>query len=399
MPSFFHPFPLRLRSGARRAVALALGCVGLVLGACSLRSPEPSPAHAPAPAPTSGPSAPRSDLSAGDPRDARADGASDAAFDSGDAGAPDAAPDATSPTGAVDTVPLHKTSRDDLLGLFTIKPLTEAERARILPDRFLSHVFGPEGPYKINQGNAAISEHQTSRAACLAGLAGITLQTPEQRAICGHENMVPVHLRGKDPYFCVDIFEFPNKACELPMVWASPTYAKKVCELQGKRLCSQIEWQLACHADPNDGPDRKYAYGDTLDLSVCHTSRRHRQVAEKPCTTTDSATTWRTCSTDTEPSGSFPQCRSRYGVFDLHGNVAEIMMRRDGDGTVKTQLKGSAWFYDEVAREVGGPPLHAGATGAYPDHCDFDPRWHVENLENAWHVNYHLGFRCCKSVP
>jgi hypothetical protein len=243
-----------------------------------------------------------------------------------------------------------------------------------LPEPFLAQIVGVGTPAKIHQGNPTISTHDISRRACLAGLEGTVLQTSEQRARCGHDNMVPVHLRGKDPYFCIDIFEFPNRPCELPFVWASPTYAKKLCELQGKRLCSQIEWQLACRADPNDGPDTVYAYGDTLDLDACHTKKRHRQVAEKPCTTTDAPTTYRTCPTDTEPSGSFPKCRSRYGVYDLHGNVAEIMMRRDGDGTVKSQLKGSAWFYDEVAREVSGPPLHPGSQGAYPDHCNFDPR-------------------------
>ncbi|HRH00359.1 MAG TPA: SUMF1/EgtB/PvdO family nonheme iron enzyme [Polyangiaceae bacterium] len=297
-----------------------------------------------------------------------------------------------------DETPLHKTTAAELLGLFAIRPLSPQEEARILAQPFLRHVVGPGSPRTMSQGNPDIALHAISRAACLAGLAGVTLQTPEQRALCGHENMVPVHLKGKAPYYCVDIFEFPNKACELPFVWASPTYAKKLCELQGKRLCSQIEWQLACRADPADGPDTRYAYGDTLDLAVCHTSRRHRQVADKPCTLSDAQTAWRTCSTDTEPSGSFPRCRSRYGVYDQHGNVAEIMMRRD-EGGVKSQLKGSAWFYDEVAREVGQPPLHAESRGAYPDHCDFDPRWHVEPIDNAWHVNYHLGFRCCKSVP
>lgn len=348
--------------------------------------PAPSPVRASAPAPSSAPAAP-----------APGDGAPS------EAGAPDAARDdagdAGAPTGPVtDETPLHKTTAAELLGLFAIRTLSPQEEARILAQPFLRHVVGPGSPRTMSQGNPDIALHAISRAACLAGLAGITLQTPEQRALCGHENMVPVHLKGKTPYYCVDIFEFPNKACELPFVWASPTYAKKVCELQGKRLCSQIEWQLACRADPADGPDTRYAYGDTLDLAVCHTSRRHRQVADKPCTLSDAQTAWRTCSTDTEPSGSFPRCRSRYGVYDQHGNVAEIMMRRD-EGGVKSQLKGSAWFYDEVAREVGQPPLHAESRGAYPDHCDFDPRWHVEPIDNAWHVNYHLGFRCCKSVP
>jgi hypothetical protein len=76
------------------------------------------------------------------------------------------------------------------------------------------------------------------------------------------------------------------------------------------------------------------------------------------------------------------------------------MMRREGD-KVFTQLKGSAWFYVELAKEPGEPVPESttNKTGAYPDHCNFDPRWHVEQLDQAMHVNYHLGFRCCKSIP
>ena len=365
-----------------------------IAAACSLRGAPSDPRDPPRPTPVFAAS-----------QTSRIDSSSEAARESGaalDAGQPisDRAASSEGDAGApADTSPLHKTTRDDLLALFALKPLTPNESAHILPGAFLNGALGVGSPSKIHQGNPSTALHEISRAKCLAGLAGVTLQTPAQRTACGQDNMVPVHVRGKDPYFCIDVFEFPNKPCELPFVWASPTYAKKICELSGKRLCSQIEWQLACHADPADGPDSRYAYGDTLDLDVCHTKRKHRTVAEKPCTSTDAQTTYRTCSTDTEPSGAFPKCRSRYGVYDLHGNVAEIMMRRDADGSVKSQLKGSAWFYDEVAREVAGPPLHAGAQGAYPDHCNFDPRWHVESIENAWHVNYHLGFRCCKSIP
>lgn len=367
----------------------------VVIAACSLKNGARTDATAPSP---SGPTAePSARLGATDPFDAAHDASTDAPVGATVAVATSSAPGPAAPP--PDTSPLHKTSSEDLLGLFAIKPLTAEERAKILPDRFLASVIGTGSPGKIHQGNPTIAQHDITRAACLRGLEGVTLQTAEQKKACGGENMVPVHLRGKDPYFCIDVFEFPNRPCELPFVWASPTYAKKICELQGKRLCSQIEWQLACRGDPNDGPDTTYAYGDTLDLDACHTKKRHRQVAEKPCTTTDAQTTYRTCSTDTEPAGAYPKCRSRYGVYDLHGNVAEIMMRRDADGTVKSQLKGSAWFYDEVAREPGGPPLHAGSQGAYPDHCNFDPRWHVESIDNAWHVNYHLGFRCCKSIP
>jgi formylglycine-generating enzyme len=289
----------------------------------------------------------------------------------------------------------HKNSREELLALFTIRERTPEQEKRLMAIDFLNRMFGVENAAKTNQGNRQIARHTISKKACLKGLEGITLQTDEQRKLCGEPNMVPIAIGGNAPNYCVDIFEFPNRACELPMVWVSPTFAKKTCELQGKRLCSQVEWEVACRADPAGGPDTRYAYGDTLDLDVCHTSQLHRQR----CDTTSSAKAWQTCATDTEPSGSFPKCRSRMGVFDQHGNVAEIMMRREGD-KVMTQLKGSAWFYKAIAREVGGAPtMSQKGMETYPDHCNFDPRWHVEPVNNAWHVNYHLGFRCCKSIP
>lgn len=290
----------------------------------------------------------------------------------------------------------HRETREELLSLFSIKDFTEDEKKRILPDVYLRSVFGPDGPGRVNQGNKAIARHSISKAKCLAGLSDIVIQTPAQRAKCGAENMVPVWIKGKEAWFCIDVFEFPNKACELPFVWTPPTHAKKVCELQGKRLCAQTEWNIACRGDPNGGDDQKYAYGNKVDLEICHTNVRHR----KPCNPQDARAAFNTCTTDTEPSGAFPKCRSRFGVFDQHGNVAEVMMRREGDQIV-TQLKGSAWFYNELVREPGEPIAETTTNkdGAYPDHCNFDPRWHVENLESAWHVNYHLGFRCCKSIP
>ncbi|MDB4945133.1 MAG: Protein kinase domain protein [Labilithrix sp.] len=301
------------------------------------------------------------------------------------------------PTADDDPMANHHMARQELIDLFAIKDFTDEEKKRIKPEQFLNSVFGSEGPGRMSQGNKAIARHAISKRQCLAGLQGVVLQTPEQRAKCGGaENMVPVWIKGKEAWFCIDVFEFPNKACELPFVWTPPTLAKKVCELQGKRLCAQTEWNIACRGDPNGGDDQRYAYGDRLDLDICHTNLRHRQ----PCVVKDAKSAFDTCTTDTEPSGSYPKCRSRFGVFDQHGNVAEVMMRREGD-QVFTQLKGSAWFYNELAKEPGEPTPESTTNkqGAYPDHCNFDPRWHVEPIENAFHVNYHLGFRCCKSIP
>ncbi len=331
--------------------------------------------------------------------------------DAADAFAADAAP-------LGDPMATHLTRREDLIALLTLRPMTDKERIQVRPYMLLDALVGPGVPTRMNQGNKALSLHTTSREACLAGLAGVVLQTPAERAICGAPNMVPVWPRGerrgagrddagdsgadageggaKKPAFCIDIFEFPNRACELPFVWVSPSAASTMCRLTGKRLCMQEEWSQACRADPEGGKDTRYAYGDRLDLEVCHTNRPHRQR----CVSQDANTTWSTCTTDTEPSGSFPKCRSRYGVFDQHGNVAEIMVRKDTDGTKVSQLKGSAWFYNELAREPDQPvpATTPFKDSAHPDHCNFDPRWHVENIETALHVNYHLGFRCCKGL-
>jgi sulfatase modifying factor 1 len=253
------------------------------------------------------------------------------------------------------------------------------------------------GPWRMSQGNRAIAHHALGQRACLEGLRDVVLQTPEQRERCGADGMVPVWERGgsiETAHFCIDLFEFPGRPCELPFVFVTPGQALKVCHALGKRLCTQDEWNLACRADPSGGPDRVYAYGDDLDLAVCNTNKS--RAGGPTCDVSTNERLWTTCGTNTEPSGAFPRCRSRFGVFDQHGNVAEIMTRFEpADGKMYTQLKGSAFFYADVAKKPTDP---GGYWSKYPDQCNFDPRWHVEKLEDSSHMNYHLGFRCCKAL-
>jgi len=380
------------RIPARAAAGACFAAAALVLAATGTSCRPAPPPHDGQPDPKVGPVTTPSASADADVSDAQLEAAARALLDA--AGA--APPTGDAGTVASDPMSLHRDTREGLLSLFSIKDFSEQEKKTIQAEAFLRSMFKPDGPANANQGNKAIAQHTISREQCLEGLKDVVIQTPEQREKCGAENMVPIWVKGKEAWFCIDVFEFPNKACELPMVWTQPPLAKKVCELQGKRLCSDIEWNIACRGDPEGGPDQRYAYGDRLDLEICHTNLRHR----RPCVPQTAKTAWNTCTTDTEPSGSFPKCRSRFGVFDQHGNVAEVMMRRDGDRVV-TQLKGSAWFYVELAREPNEPvpATTTNKTGAYPDHCNFDPRWHVEQLDRAMHVNYHLGFRCCKSIP
>ncbi len=238
------------------------------------------------------------------------------------------------------------------------------------------HWLGP-GRSHTSQGNPEISRHAISRAQCRAGLKGVVLQTPIQYEACGRKWEVPIHTGDpRKASVCIDQFEYPNRPCVLPFVFSHSIMARRLCALSGKRLCTQEEWNTACEADPNGGAPRKYAYGDTLDLNICHTGKE-----KSPRCDVDNAL-WKTCPSDTAPTGSFPQCKSRLGVFDQHGNVAEAMTRMEGK-TNYVQLKGSAFFYDGEM---------------YADHCRYDPRWHVDPAEESFHSNYHLGFRCCRDV-
>lgn len=273
----------------------------------------------------------------------------------------------------------------------------DADTLRALMGAAASVPIPVGGFWRLGPGNRAVSRHAIGPRACLQGLRETVVQTPEQRERCAADNMVPVWSKGADPAaarFCIDVFEFPNRPCELPFVFVTPSQALAVCRAQGKRLCSQDEWNLACRGDPDGGPDRLYAYGDDLDLTICNTNKS--RANGPPCDVSTSEKLWNSCGTNTEPSGAFPRCKSRFGVFDQHGNVAEIMTRFEpADGEVKSQLKGSAFFYVEVAKRPTDP---GGYKTKYPDHCNFDPRWHVESLTTAGHSNYHLGFRCCKSL-
>ncbi len=263
-------------------------------------------------------------------------------------------------------------------------------------------------PY-LSQGNPKISRHPMKRSECRkiraeAGLGAARV------AACGAPNMVPLYdpesgQTARDAPVCIDQFEFPDIPCEYPVVHVRSSEAAEICEAMGKRLCDAHEWEGAC-AGALRAPEVEYKWGwARLQGSYAHNITREKVWAYGPkknhalCATNSQRSPdcqgggWTTCGSNTYPAGAFPECVSLFGVYDQHGNAAEHMSlpivpedlaSRGGEGF--TEMKGS-WFVFSIIE-------------AHEDDCRFRaPAWHESRIKSGErHLNYHLGFRCCKDT-
>ncbi len=285
--------------------------------------------------------------------------------------------------------------------------------------RRLQEIFA--GSNIIGQGNPAVTRHPMTPEQCRAripgGPAGYSNKRNER--ICGGKYLAPLYdprtERPEDARVCIDQFEFPNIPCTYPVVWTKAREAAEICAAVGERLCDAHEWEGAC-AGALEPPDyrfdlargasasgavnrmrsahnRKYApsanwsYGPTYKRGVCATN----STKTAGC----NGGSFKGCGSNTYPTGSFPGCKSSLGVYDLNGNAAEHMnlplapdqmASRGGTRLGVTEMKGSWFIFDKYR--------------AHPDWCRWRaPFWHgTRVMSGASHANYHLGFRCCKTL-
>ncbi len=109
----------------------------------------------------------------------------------------------------------------------------------------------------------------------------------------------------------IDVFEFPNRRGEIPLLARSWFEAAQLCAARGKRLCSQSEWVTACqgeelrtHSSVDDFSQLPEFYGRRF----CNTEGSEVAGGE---------------SDDLAVSGSFPNCFSSFGIYDMTGNAGE----------------------------------------------------------------------------
>ena len=268
---------------------------------------------------------------------------------------------------------------------------------------------------QIGTGNPLITRHPMTPDECRAREAAAGMGAdPVAERICGHPYMRPLYdpatQTPEQSPACIDEFEFPDIPCDYPVVWTRASEAAGICEAMGKRLCDAHEWEGACEGvlEPPDyrfdlaagvsdltGVERMRA---VHNASTPHLWSYGPAYRERVCATgsTKSAGcnggSWAECGSNTYPAGSFPDCRSPLGVYDLNGNAAEHMnlplseremASRGSTGLGVTEMKGS-WFIFDTYR-------------AHADWCRWRaPYWHGTRVEDPdSHRNYHLGFRCC----
>ncbi len=273
----------------------------------------------------------------------------------------------------------------------------------------------------IGQGNLEITKHPATTQECEAMLRqrAINYENPRYEKICGAKYMAPLYNpqdeTPEEAKVCIDQFEFPNIPCEYPVVWVRTREAAEICLAMGKRICDAHEWEGGC-AGELAPPD--YRFDLTAGVSPGKAIRKARVVHNNKmsgsktwsygsqyrkgiCGANSSKSSsckgggWRQCGSNTYPAGFFPDCHSPLDVYDINGNAAEHMnlpldekqMASRGSRELGyTEMKGSWFIFDKYR--------------AHKDWCRWRaPYWHGSRVMSPKsHHNYHLGFRCCKTV-
>ncbi|EYF02730.1 putative serine/threonine protein kinase [Chondromyces apiculatus DSM 436] len=96
--------------------------------------------------------------------------------------------------------------------------------------------------------------------------------------------------------FDIDVYPYPNDPTKKPATGFKRARAAELCEMRGRRLCTELEWERACKGPSNT----RYEYGNKFEAKSCPTGLKK----------------------DT-PLSEFEKCASGFGARAMHGYVWE----------------------------------------------------------------------------
>lgn len=216
----------------------------------------------------------------------------------------------------------------------------------------------PEGTRLVERDHAEVVEHDCTD---LRGKHCFAF-TPDVTRASG-----PVtHVRT-----CMDVYEAPNVRGSRPLVMKSGVEAERFCGAQGKRLCSEIEWESACEGDAH----KPWVYGWKSDATSCNSGKGWRPFDVEALNAGGARAQaevdklWQG-----EGSGARAACVSQDGIYDLVGNVEEWVTARP-TRPFRLAMMGGFWAKPWT-----------GCRGTNDAH---EPGFKF----------YEVGFRCCKDAP
>jgi len=219
----------------------------------------------------------------------------------------------------------------------------------------------PDGPSEAEAGSQGCPSDMVRIVAGTLDFCMDVYEASHMDATAASQGTLPVASSRKDvlPWFPVDL-----------------QTARDGCTTAGKRLCALDEWVEGC-----SGPSSTvYGYGNNYDPAICNGIDTYCNCGGAVCgslATCPYPHCFNQASTEgagpcgamfhVEPTGTFLDCTSAYGVFDINGNVWELADSSDG----LEHFRGGAYNCSD------SEALHR---------CDHDGTWGPSAR----------GFRCCK---
>ncbi len=154
--------------------------------------------------------------------------------------------------------------------------------------------LGESRSVPTSSGQALVAPPKDARAVAPAIAETRAVEPPPRPAEPCPEGMV-MHEKPRGRRFCLDAHEWPG-AGQMPTVEVRWKTAQARCQERGRRLCTGGEWEAGCRQDGV----ASWSYGATYRAEICNV-----------------------LSGEIGLSGSFAECRTSLGVYDMGGNAAE----------------------------------------------------------------------------